>query len=47
MNNPLKQFRKWSSEQGDRKRQQGEQEHGFEEVCAFFLEEEEEHGWQQ
>jgi hypothetical protein len=36
MNNPLKQFWKWSSEQRDRKWQQDEQEHGFEQVCDFF-----------
>ena len=45
MNNPLKQFRKRSSEQGDQKRQQDEQEHGFEQQEDFFLEEDEVDGF--
>ena len=39
MNNPPKQFQKQSSEQGDRKWHQNEQEHGFEQRWDFFLEE--------
>ena len=36
MSNPLKQFCKWSFEQGDRKWQQNELEHGFEQWWDFF-----------
>ena len=36
MNNPLKEFCKWSFEQGDRKWQQDELEHGFEQWWDFF-----------
>ena len=39
MNNPLKQFCNWSFEQGDRKWQQNELEHGLEAMVGFFLEE--------
>ena len=35
-NNPPKQFCEWSFEQGDRKWQQNEQEHGFELRDDFF-----------
>ena len=36
MRNPLKQFCKWRFEQGDRKWQQNELEHGFEQWWDFF-----------
>jgi hypothetical protein len=36
MNNTQKQFCKWSFTQGDRKWQQNEQEHGFEQWDDFF-----------
>ena len=36
MNNPPKQFCEWVFEQGDRKWQQDEQEHKFEQWSDFF-----------